>query len=114
MRNIHKYVIALITVILLLGNTGIAQTAEKEINLKVFPNPSKGVFKVEVNMVVDGAVSAKIFDMTGKLVEDLSSELEVSKNKISADVSLSEPKPGMHFLRIESGKQSITKKIIIK
>jgi len=114
MRNLHKYVIALLAVFLLLGTTGIAQSDEKENSLKVFPNPSKGEFKVEVNIETEGAVSAKIFDMTGKLVEDISSELHVSENKVTADISLSDPKPGILFIRVESGMQKLTKKIIIR
>ena len=114
MRKLQKYVFVLLALGLLSFTPGIAQELKQEVQLKVFPNPSKGEFKVEVNLEVEGTVSAKIFDMTGKLVEDISSELQVSEKKVSADISLSEAKPGIVFLRIESGKQKLTKKLIIR
>lgn len=114
MRNLHKYVYILLALFLLNITPGISQEAKQEITLKVFPNPSQGEFKVEVNLEAEGEVSAKIFDMTGKLVKDISSDLQVSGQKVTADVSLSDAKSGILFLRIESGKQKLTKKLIIR
>lgn len=114
MRNLQKYVFVLLAFSLLIFSPGLSQELKQETQLKVFPNPSEGDFKLEVKMEAEGTISAKIFDMTGKLVKDISSELQVEEEKVSADISLAEAKPGILFIRIESGKQKFTKKIIIR
>ncbi len=90
------------------------QAQQESITVKLFPNPSSGEFRIEVNLEEKGVVMAKLFDMTGKLVEDLSAELKFENGKVTGDIHLKDVTPGIHFLRIETGDRSGTKKIIIR
>lgn len=115
MKKIYIYIVGLMLGVLLFPLHSGAQTALKESSsVNLFPNPSDGVFKIEIELETKAKVTAKIFDMTGKLLEDVTDELVISEKKITADVSIKDPKPGIHFLRIEYEGRSLTKKIIFR
>jgi hypothetical protein len=123
MRNFYTYFIGLVVGLLFFTMQSEAQTTsmnegakpkQKSIAVKLYPNPSDGEFKIEVIRDGKGAVTAKLFDMTGQLVEDLSEELNHESGKVSADISLKDQTPGIYFLRVKSGSQSGAKKIVIR
>jgi len=88
--------------------------AGKTISLNLYPNPSDGEFRVEMNPGDNGALTAKLFDVTGKLVEDLSGEMNFESGTVSADIKLKDVNPGIYFLRVESGERSGARKIVIR
>ena len=82
--------------------------------LKIFPNPSDGRFQLSLEYDGEKKVVAKIFDITGKLIQDISENLVNNKSTVTADVDLDLPRSGIYFLRVEIGKIAFTKKIIIR
>jgi hypothetical protein len=87
---------------------------QSENEIKVFPNPSDGRFQLTLEH--DGAekVSAKVFDITGKQVKDISEDLVREDTSVTAQVNLESPKSGIYFLRVSIGNKVLTKKIIIR
>ena len=89
--------------------------AEKSISeVKVFPNPSDGRFQLTFEYSGQEKISAKVFDITGKQVKDVSDDLVKSEKSVSASVDLESPSSGIYFVRIEWGKSVLTKKIIVR
>jgi hypothetical protein len=88
------------------------ENAEKEI--KVFPNPSDGRFQLTLDHNGAKKVTTKVYDITGKLIKNISDDLVTEESSVTANVNLESPKSGIYFLRIEIGSQVITKKIIIR
>ena len=89
----------------------------EEINIseiKVYPNPSDGRFQLSFDYSGDEKLNAKVFDITGKLVKDISNDLVKSETTVSANIDLESPSSGIYFIRIEYGKSLLTKKIIIR
>ena len=82
--------------------------------VKVFPNPSDGRFQLSFDYSGPEKVKAKVFDITGKLVKDISNDLVKTETSISANTDLESPGSGIYFIRIEYGKSIVTKKIIIR
>jgi len=82
--------------------------------VKVFPNPSDGRFKLTFEYKGQEKINAKVFDITGKQVKDISEDLVKSERSVTADVDLESPSSGIYFIRIELGKSLLTKKIIIR
>ena len=82
--------------------------------MKIFPNPSDGRFQLNLEYVGQKKMTAKVFDITGKLIQDISDELVLGDSSVSADVDLRAPRTGIYFLRIEIGRSTLTKKIIIR
>jgi len=55
-----------------------------------------------------------VYDITGKLVKNITEDLVIVEKSVSASVDLDSPSSGIYFIRIEWGKTLLTKKIIIK
>jgi hypothetical protein len=85
-----------------------------DVDIRVYPNPSDGNFHVEIRTERKVPITAEIYDMTGKLVSDLSDRMEQEEMKLKADIHLEDDPPGIYFLRVESGKATVTRKIVIR
>jgi len=88
------------------------ELAESEV--KVFPNPSDGRFQLTFEYEGKEKISAKVFDITGKMVKNITEDLIISENSVTSNVDLESPSSGIYFIRIEWGKTILTKKIIVK
>ena len=55
-----------------------------------------------------------MFDITGKLVEDITDDLVKSERSVTANIDLESPSSGIYFIRINGGTSLLTKKIIIR
>ena len=82
--------------------------------VKIFPNPSDGRFKLSFNYNGKENISAKVFDITGKQVKNISEDLVTGATSVTATVDLESPSSGIYFLRIELGSKMLTKKIIVR
>lgn len=82
--------------------------------LKVFPNPSDGRFQLTFEYSSDEKISAKVYDITGKLVKDISEDLVIIEGSVHAQVDLESPRSGIYFIRIEWANSLLTKKFIIR
>ena len=87
---------------------------EKEQELKVFPNPSDGRFQLTLTIEESEKVTAKVYDITGKQVKDITEDLVIDHSSVTAQVNLESPKSGIYFLRVSIGSKVLTKKIIIR
>lgn len=85
-----------------------------QIEVKVFPNPSDGRFQLSFDYSGKEKLSAKVYDITGKQVKDITDDLVISENSVTASVDLDSPGSGIYFIRISWGKTLLTKKIIVK
>ncbi len=123
MRNFNTYILGLIAGILFFAiqpeaysrtlNEG-APPMEKSITMNLYPNPSNGEFRIEMNVKEKGKLTARLFDMTGKLIEDLSEQLSLDLGRVSGDIKLKDLSPGIYFLRVEIGGLTGSKKIMIR
>jgi len=82
--------------------------------IKVFPNPSDGRFQLTFEYNGKEKITAKVFDITGKMVKNITAELEIGETSVTANIDLETPSSGIYFIRIEMGQQLLTKKIIVR
>lgn len=85
-----------------------------ESEIKVYPNPSDGRFQLSFEYSGTEKIHAKVYDLTGKLVKNITEDLVIVEKSVTASVDLESPGSGIYFIRIEWGKTLLTKKIIIK
>ncbi len=85
-----------------------------EIEVKVYPNPSDGRFQLTFEYSGIEKINAKVYDITGKLVKNITEDLVIVEKSVSATIDLDSPSSGIYFIRIEWGKTLLTKKIIVK
>ena len=85
---------------------------EKEIIIKIFPNPNHGEFNLELSGVNDQAV-VSIVDFVGRLV--LEEKIVVdSDNKYTKHYNLNNYKKGIYILRVTYGDRISYKKVVIQ
>ena len=81
-------------------------------NFNLFPNPSNGRFNVSFDVLNTEKVKLRVFDFSGRLVENVAYK-NVS-NKFTTELDLEKLNSGLYLLQIENGNQQTTKKLIIK
>jgi len=84
--------------------------SEKEDGLKIYPNPSKGIFTIESDSKTN--ISYSLYAMDGKLVHP---KKEVSRNggKIVEKVNVSDLPSGVYIIQVDQQGQKISKKLMI-
>lgn len=80
---------------------------EHEPSIKIYPNPSKGIFSINFNDSTVESYNIVVLDMLGKQLKTLSVSVENSK------IDLSELNNGTYLLKVSNSKKSVTQKIII-
>ena len=75
-------------------------------NIKVYPNPAEDFVELSV---LSGQLSAvKIYNCLGMMVE----KIEVNADEV--EIKVTDYKPGVYFINIETNNSSVTKKIIVR
>ena len=84
-------------------------TEENIINISVYPNPTSGMFTVGLG-AIEGDVICQIVTTNGSLVE--TREIKADKNsEIVFDCNVA---PGVYFVRVISGDNTWTERIVIE
>ncbi|MFO8054363.1 MAG: T9SS type A sorting domain-containing protein [Bacteroidales bacterium] len=89
------------------NNTGINEIADK-IELSLYPNPSKGIFTLEVNGFNSG-FHLHLLNINGQLI---SSEY-INKSPFNKQYDLSNMAPGVYYIRIVNDKAAKIRKLIL-
>ena len=90
-------------------NVGIDE-AGTEANVGIFPNPNTGEFYVQFELTQPTDLVFNLIDMTGKSVYSLKSKGNSGLFKQQIDIS--QLSAGVYTLKIQAGKNTISKKII--
>ncbi|SEI52735.1 Por secretion system C-terminal sorting domain-containing protein [Dyadobacter sp. SG02] len=67
---------------------------------KVFPNPSKGVFRIERESGLGGPVRLSVFDLNGKLCKEL--EFRQATKKLEVDLGSPDLANGLYLIKVTS------------
>ena len=79
------------------ANNNSANMVEIPFNVKVYPNPSMGIFNVEVQSTEKESVSIRVVDMQGRLVNSMKANPNTNM-KIGWEL-----RPGIYFLEVTQG-----------
>ena len=82
---------------------------ELKLELSVYPNPSTGVFFLNIKSEVQQVLKVKIVNLIGQPVE----QLEVTTNN-ETRFDLSNLPKGFYFIKAEIGKQELIKRIVVQ
>ncbi|MGJ8661260.1 MAG: M43 family zinc metalloprotease [Bacteroidota bacterium] len=89
------------------STAGIFQLISEK-SFSVYPNPTTGVFTIELNNLSNEITSIQLVNIMGeevKLIDNLSAK--------SHTVDISNLTQGVYYARIKAGKQIVTKKVVI-
>lgn len=76
--------------------------------ISVFPNPSNGIFTLNIDLTGTSSANAYIVDVTGSIVVELGSH-----NTGNSTVDISDLSSGAYFLKVIIGNKSATEKIFV-
>lgn len=85
---------------------------KKKFDLKIYPNPSSGIFTVDVTLDKEMSAHVKVYNLTNNVVID--SKHQEGKDAYKFDFSLSGLTSGVYFVLVESQQGNQLRKIIIK
>ncbi len=95
--------------ILVKGTSGVFEIVNDEAPLKVYPNPAHGKLMVETKSFSGEKVTAKIFDISGKLV---SSENIITQSQSSTDIS--KLNVGIYFIEVTDESKVYRAKFVVE
>jgi hypothetical protein len=100
-RGMHSYDIS---DILSVDNTELTSNS-----IKIYPNPATSEFTISQNLSEEGTV--QLYDISGKKIKSLfNGNFGANKN---ITVKTDGIAAGVYFVKVNIGKQSVTKKLII-
>lgn len=82
--------------------------------LSIYPNPANTTLNVKMEIEQSADTKLKIFDLTGKVVKDLSKELVFENDGYKASLDISDLSAGIYFVRIEQKDQVYSKKLVVR
>ncbi len=91
------------------GTTGIREATALQASLHLYPNPSDGLFTVDFSKVNALVKTIAVYDFTGRLVL----EKAVNKNELSTTLTINQA-AGIYFVKLDTNKGSISRKLIIR
>lgn len=77
--------------------------------MKIYPNPSNGVFMVELPSYSGKQVAVEIFDLTGKQIYS-----GTNRSAYPLQVSMPEHSPGIYLVRLVDGAQVLNGRVVIE
>ena len=93
--------------------SGIATSSILAGSVSLFPNPSNESTKINFTLATNSAVTMKIYDMTGQLVETVINE-EMTAGDHSAGLETSSLPSGVYFVTLVSGESSVTRRLTVQ
>lgn len=92
----------------------ITNTTELELltGMNVYPNPSAGLFNINVQNMANETVTFNVFDALGRVVT--SYQTTIDNDDATIRIDLSTFTKGIYLLQLQSNQGQITKKIMVK
>lgn len=79
---------------------------EKNLDIRVYPNPTSNIFRVNLQMTEITNISARLLDIQGRILEQW-------RNLKGSEFGFGEKLlPGTYFLEIQQGQRKFTKKLV--
>ncbi len=86
-------------------------TAEN--NMEVYPNPFRNNLHISYSLLKSGAVRISLLNLLGQEIVMLNDKLTVQAGNHNLTVSPSNLKPGIYFIKLQSGDLTIVRKIVL-
>jgi hypothetical protein len=83
----------------------VSNELSEAIAINTYPNPNNGQFTIELSNT-EGSASVQVYDMVGKLVYSANSANGIQK------IDISDQPKGMYLVKVTSGKEVFTEKVI--
>jgi PKD repeat protein len=92
-------------------STSIENVVAGQTAFEVYPNPNNGNFTMKLSGLRSGPAMIQVYNLVGELVYE--KENESTGSELSDEIYLRDVSTGLYLIRISSGGQVFTKKIIV-
>jgi glycosidase len=89
------------------SNVSIPNNGETKTQFILYPNPTKDLVYIKLNIENSNSACAKLFDVHGKLL----SQSELNKN--INEINVAHLKPGLYFVKVSTLKQSQVMRLVV-
>jgi hypothetical protein len=79
--------------------------------IKVYPNPSDGIFNLEISNINAEKLNVSIIDLTGRVIFESTEE---ARGDYKKNIDLSAFAKGVYYLRLQAGSSTDTRKLVIQ
>ena len=83
---------------------------EAKFDVNLYPNPSNGIFKLDLEGLNNNQIDLSVMDVSGKVV--YAKSIASNSNKLIVPMNISNAEDGVYFIRISAGT-TITKRIVV-
>jgi len=83
---------------------GTSTEEYENINISVFPNPTRDIFYIESNKNIK---EIRLTDISGQIIRD------ITVNNLNSKINVSNIRPGIYFMEIQTDESVITKRVKI-
>jgi len=80
--------------------------------ISIAPNPARDMMQITFNSLGNGVMQMYLYDMSGKAVRTLRSDLQAGVNVIGVD-NLSSLQSGMYLVVISTGNEIFRQKVVL-
>jgi hypothetical protein len=85
------------------------QAIKEETQVKVYPNPNNGQFKVDISGTAEERSEIQVYNLQGKIVYSGSMD-----SQVTSEISIYNTIKGLYILKVTTGKESFQRKIIVR
>ncbi|MBX2841225.1 MAG: T9SS type A sorting domain-containing protein [Flammeovirgaceae bacterium] len=95
------------------GKHGILNDNDPKIqSLTIYPNPTSGEFKVQIENTGHQKVNITIFNTIGKVI--LTENFHDTPANFGRDFNFENEKSGLYFVSVQVGEKTFTKKVVVE
>jgi uncharacterized Zn ribbon protein len=95
-----------------INTTGFAELQNRDVSIRISPNPNNGEFIVELTSKENATMSLRIMDALGNVVYN-QNDIQVMQS-LDMKISLNNLKKGVYFILVNDGKTTQAKKLVIQ
>jgi hypothetical protein len=93
------------------GYTGVEEFLTPGTEISIFPNPAGSSFVVSFELETPKTLTMTLTDLSGRELQEFTLE---NKQFVNEEIDVSMLSPGVYFLNISFGNESISRKIVVK
>lgn len=96
------------------GNENASNVVKTETVVILYPNPTNGEFNIKFNARKDEIISVQVFNMTGKMVADISKNISRNGSEVLINYNNQYLADGIYIVRVKTSSIEKSMKLMIK
>lgn len=110
----RKTVLLILVLFIFTMASASAISIRDEDPLKIFPNPAEERLTLELCSDLSALPVINVIDLTGKVVERFEHLFNFKQDAYTAELDISNMKPGVYFIKVFQGETVYSKKLMVK